>query len=182
MADEIHVKGMRELGQFLQTLPDKLTRNIMRSALRAGGAVILARAKQNVPVAAPSSKNARLYGGYAGALRDSGRVSTRYSRGVVTASVKFGGKGKGGADVYYAHMVEQGTDPHVIRAANRGKLAFAGGYYSSVNHPGAAPRPYLVPAMDSEASRALVAVGEAIKKRLTKQGLNVADIDIEVES
>jgi hypothetical protein len=37
------------------------------------------------------------------------------------------------------------------------------------------------PALDGKAGEALVAVGEAIKKRLTKQGLDASGVDLEAQ-
>ena len=90
MAD-VFIKGGKELDDFLKKLPAKLEKNIIRSALRAGAKEILVEAKARVPVGPTASENARLYGGYAGALRDSIRVTTRHKGIAVSASVKAGG-------------------------------------------------------------------------------------------
>ena len=180
MADTTHVKGLSELQKLMDTLPAKVEANIMRGALRRGVNVIMARAKQLVPVSPANSENARLYGGYAGALRDSIKVSTRLKNGKVTGSVKAGGKTKSGADVFYAHMVEFGTAAHGITSRLRRLLTFGGSFFRSVNHPGARPRPFMRPAMDAEAQAAVIAAGEYMKTRLaTKQGLDTTHIMIE---
>ena len=165
--DTIHVSGMTELGKFMQTLSIKLERNVIRGGLRQGANVVKEQALSNVPVSPPSDRNAERYGGYAGALRDSIRVSTRSRRGKVTASVKAGGmKTKGGADVYYANWVEYGTRPHMNGA--RG------------HHPGARPKPFMRPALDTEAQRAVIAVGNYMRNRLaTSHGLDTPEITIE---
>jgi HK97 gp10 family phage protein len=157
------VKGLKELQAMLDTLPAKMEANIMRSALRAGANVVKNEAQANVPVDT-------------GTLRKGLKVSTRLKRGRVTASVRATGK-----HGWLAHFLEFGTAAHVIKAKPGKMLVFAGGAYRAVNHPGIRPRPFLRPALDSKSSAALVAVGNQIKKRLTKQGLNAADIDIEVE-
>ena len=155
---------------------------MLRGALRAGAKPILEAARASAPVATPSAENQRLYGGRAGALRDSLRISVKVKGGKVTASVKAGGIVKGGADVYYARFVEYGTRAHKIDAANGGFLGFANRFYKSVQHPGAKPRPFLRPAMDARATDAVVAAAEYIKNRLaTKHGIDTADITIEVE-
>lgn len=170
MNDTMHVKGMTELGKFMQTLSLKLERNVIRGGLRQGANVVKEQAQINVPVSPPSDRNRERYGGYAGALRDSIRVSTRSRSGKVTASVKAGGmKTKGGADVYYANWVEYGTRPHMNGA--RG------------HHPGARPRPFMRPALDTEAQRAVIAVGNYMRNRLsTTYGLESPEITIEGES
>lgn len=168
MAD-IHVKGLSDLQKFLDTLAPRVEQNIMRGALRAGAKPILEAAKSSAPVGEPSEPNRKRYKLYAGALRDSIRISGRIDKrnGKVTASVKAGGKTKSGADVFYAHMVEFGTKPHVI---------------GDGTHPGVQAKPFMRPALDSQSGAAVVAVGEYIKKRLaTKNGLDTADIEIGIE-
>lgn len=179
---EIHVTGLADLQKFLDQLPAKMERNVMRGALRSGAKVIEAQVKANVPVGAPGGRNKKIYGGYRGALRDSVRVTTRRKGGKVTASVKAGGKSKKtGADVYYAHMVEFGTAAHTITAKNRKGLSFGGLFFQSVQHPGARARPFMRPALDGQAQNAVVATAEYIKKRLaTKQGLDTSGIEISI--
>lgn len=167
---DIRVNGFADLQKFLDQLPAKIETNVIRGALRAGAKSILEAAKQNVPVGEPNRENVRLYGGYAGALRDSIRISGRINKkkGNVTVSVKAGGKSnKTGADVFYAHMVEFGTKPHII---------------GDGVHPGVMPKPFMRPALDTEANTAVLAVGEYIKRRLSvKNGLDTSDIEIGIE-
>jgi len=176
----ISVNGLSELQAFLNQLPAKMEQNVMRGALRAGAAPILAAAKQLCPVGPPSAEGVRLYGHYQGALRDSIRMSVKAKKGRVTASVKAGGKTKRGADVWYAHLIEfTGAAPHVITAKKGGALGFAGGLYKKVNHPGMRAQPFLRPALDQQSQAAVQAAGEYIKKRLAeKHGLDTADIQI----
>lgn len=174
MSSDVKVKGLTELQRALNTLPARLEANVMRGALRAGARVLQAEARAHVPVGAPSERNARLYGGRAGLLRDSIRVSVSLKRGTVMARVVAGGKVKGGGDAYYATMVEKGTKPHLIKAAKGKALAIGGGAYRSVMHPGAAPHPFMVPAFDASNHRAVVAAAEYVRKRLaSKHGIDV---------
>lgn len=172
------VKGLAELQAAMDSLPAKIEANIMRGALRAGAKLIQAEAKRLAPVAPPNEENRRLYGGYEGLLRDSIRISVSLRRGTVTARVRAGGKVRGTGDPYYARWVEYGTKPHRITATTPGgKLLLAGGHpVSSVMHPGTQPRPYLRPAMDTQAQAAVQAVAAYIRQRLaTKHGLDVPD-------
>ena len=89
-----------------------------------------------------------------GYLKKSLRIGTKSRRGTVTAEVK--------TKVYYAKWVEYGTAAH-------GK------------HPGATPKPFMRPALDTKSNAALLAVGEAIKKRLAKKhGLDASGVDLEI--
>ena len=156
-----NIRGGRELAQFLSTLSAKVEKNIMRSALRAGGAVIRAEAKANVPVAE-------------GALKKSVRISSKAKGGSITVSVKVGGKG-----APHAHLVEFGTKPHKIEPKDAAALSIAGTPYRSVEHPGAAPNPFMRPALDAKSAEAIEAVSAQIRKRLTKEGINVPAPEVE---
>lgn len=172
---DVRVTGLSELQQFLDQLPSKMEANIIRGALRAGAKPILNAARQNVPVGPPSEKGARVYKLYEGALRDSIRVSGRIDKrnGRIVARIVAGGKTKKtGANVFYAHFIEYGTRPHSLAKNGKG----------DINHPGITPKPFMRPALDTNASAAVVAAGEYIKKRLaTKNGLDTSDITIEDE-
>jgi len=173
--NNLNIKGGQELDKLLQTLPAKLERNILRSALAAGARVIAKEAKANAPVGRPSNVAASEYGGYPGALRDSVRVTTgRTKTGGVYASVKAGGKTKKGADVFYAHIVEYGARRHVIKPRAKKALTIGGRFVGGeVDHPGVAPRPFMRPAVDARLPQALLAVTAQIRKRLAKEGIDV---------
>ncbi|MFA6204482.1 MAG: HK97-gp10 family putative phage morphogenesis protein [Gallionella sp.] len=182
MSDAVHVKGLSELQKFLDTFTPKLQKNIMRGALRSGARPIMKQAKINAPVGEPSSTNKTSYGGYAGALRDTIRVASRRDNGMqVMASVVAGGRvKKTGAKVFYAHLVEYtGAAPHTITAKGLKSISFGGAFFQSVQHPGMKAQPFMRPALDAQAQIAVVAVGNYIKNRLTKQGLDTSGINIE---
>ena len=171
---ELHIQGGADLDKLLQTLPVKLERNVMRAALAAGARVIRDEAKRLAPVGRPSNTNDKEYGGYPGALRDSVRVSTGVSKkGEVFATVKAGGRTKKGADVFYAHIVEFGARRHIIRPRVKkmqiGDKCIAG----QVEHPGVRPQPFMRPAADNKTPEALAVMTAYIRKRLTKEGIDV---------
>lgn len=152
--DEV-VHGGRELQELLDTLPGKMQKNINRAGLRAGAAVFLAEVKQRIPV-------------LRGALRDSARITTRAKGSEVSASVKVGNR-----QAWYAHLVEFGTRPHVIKPKNAGgTMQFGGITARSVDHPGTRARPFMRPTADDKTPEAIAAVTKKIRERLTKQGLN----------
>jgi HK97 gp10 family phage protein len=154
MADE-NIIGGAELARMLSTLPAKIEKNIMRSALRAGGAVIRTEAKTTAPV-------------LSGALKKSIRISARAKGGEIRVSVKMGGK-----TAPHAHLVEFGTRAHKIAPSAAGALAIAGTVVGGVDHPGAKPHPFFRAAFDAKATDAIAAVAAQIRKRLTKEGINV---------
>lgn len=165
--------GAAELDSLLQTLPAKVEKNILRAALRSGAAVFLGEVRTHIPAVS-------------GDLRKSARITTRVSRGSVSASVKVGNK-----KAFYASMVEFGTRPHVISVtdADRGISRRTGKKVSlgtinrslrlggtlvgpSVNHPGSRPHPFMRPAADAGLAAATQAVTAKIRERLTREGLN----------
>lgn len=164
MSDLVHVKGLSELQKFLDQLPAKVEKNVLRGALRAGANVVRADAVGRI-----HSRS--------GVLAKSLKVGTKSRGSKVTAAVR--------TKVFYAKWVEYGTKPHVIKASDGGALAIGGGYYKAVNHPGiVTPYPFMRPALDTKASAAVMAAGEYIKARLaTKHGLDTSEVIIEeVES
>jgi HK97 gp10 family phage protein len=160
MSKLVNIKGGEELQQFLNQLPVKVEKNIMRSALRAGAKVIEKEALSNLFDAGAIDS---------GDLARSLRVSTAARRGKVTASVKAGDQ-----RAWYWRFVEFGTAAHTIKGKNGKRLFFNGTIVSSVNHPGARAKPFMRPALDSKSSEAIRAVGRKIGERLTKHGINNA--------
>jgi HK97 gp10 family phage protein len=157
----VQVNGLSELAQFLDELPTKLQKNVMRGALRAGMKPVQADAKAGAAHAS-------------GQMRDGLKISTTSRGNLVTASLK-----ATGPHGYLARFVEFGTSAHTISAKDGGALAFGGGVYQHLNHPGQKPRPFMRPALDGQASNAVVAAAEYMKDRLaTQHGLDTAGIEI----
>lgn len=156
---ETKVNGLAELDKALATLADKLQRNVVRGALRAGAKQIEVEAKAQL---------ARNQSVHTGALRDSVRVSVRLVRGVPKATISAGSK-----KAWYAKLVEFGTTKHIIQAKQSKGLFFGGINRAQVNHPGATKRPYMRPALDAASAKAIEAYAAYIRKRLAKQGLDV---------
>ncbi len=184
MSDDTTIKGLSELQRFLDELPAKIERNIMRGAMRAGAKdVLLPAVRQNIR-------------SVSGELADSLTAGATARGGTVTGYVR--------TRHYRRLWVEYGTRPHYIqvkgagrrnyselgvsvrtlnRMVERGSLVIGGQFVgSSVAHPGAQKKPFLRPALDTRGADAVVAVGEYVKKRLAdKHGLDTADISIEAE-
>ena len=162
MNDLTHVKGMRQIGEFLQTLPVKLEKNVLRGALRAGANVVKPVAQANAP------KDT-------GEMARGMKVSTNSKRGVVMAKVKLTGK-----HAFLGPWLEYGTAAHRIVAKDGGWLFFGGAFAKAIDHPGITPRPFMLPALVSHAGPAVVAAANYMKARLSsKHGLDTADIEIE---
>ncbi len=152
------ISGGAELDRLLQTLPANLEKNIVRGALRAGAKIVLDEVKQRIPAKT-------------GQLRASARITTRFRKGTVSASVKVGN-----VVAWYAHLVEFGTKQHIIKPKTRGgAMQFGGITTREVLHPGTSARPFMRPAADASLTQALAAVQTHVRKRLTAQGLNTPD-------
>lgn len=155
MPEVVEVRGLAELERALQTLPEKLERNVMRGALRAGGKVFLLEARRRVPVRT-------------GELRKSLRISVRKVRGMLTAFIKAGNK-----KAWYPHLVEFGTAAHLIKPRNRKSLLLGIFLREIVEHPGAQMHPFMRPAFDNGVQGAIAAFAAYVHKRLTKQGIEI---------
>jgi HK97 gp10 family phage protein len=159
---EVQIKGLDELLKFMDQLPPKIEANVARGALRAGMNVVKPVAQRNIH-------------SVSGELAKGLMVGTRRRGSKVTSNLKATGKHRS-----VAHLVEFGTRPHNIAAKFRGWLSFMNIFRKEVHHPGARPKPFLRPALDSQAQSAVRAVAEYTKHRLaTKHGLDTAHIKVE---
>jgi HK97 gp10 family phage protein len=162
MAIDTHVKGLAELNKFLQELPVKVERNILRGALRAGMNQVKPVAERN---AAKST----------GLLAAGLKVGTRARGRIVMATVK-----ATGPHAYLAKWIEFGTKAHNIAAKKGGFLSFMNVFVKSVAHPGTKPHPFMRPALDQQANAAVFAAADYMRNRLaTKHGIDTAGIVLE---
>jgi hypothetical protein len=177
------IRGIEGVYKFLDELPAKMQKNVVRGSLRAAAKPVLAMAKNAAPVGPPSVEGKRLYKLYAGALRDSGRLVARIRGGVVRVSVVFGGRSKKtGAIVFYAHIIEfTGAVWHMITAKNRKALSFGGLFFQSVSHPGMRPKPFLRRSADAQFVTAVTECAKYVKGKMTKQGLETSEIFVDLE-
>lgn len=161
---EVKVEGLADLQKMLDELPAKIEANVVRGGLRAGAKVVMEEAQRLCPVATPNMENIRLYGGHAGALRNSIRISGKRVKGKVIFRVV-----AGNATAYYARMVEFGTARHWIKPANRKSLFLAGLFKEAIDHPGAQKKPFMRPAIDNKANEAIDAMADYIRERIPKE-------------
>lgn len=160
--DTTHVKGLSALNDFLQQVPVKVERNVLRGALRAGMKTVQPVAQRKIH-------------SVSGELAKGLKIGTRARGGTVTATLKATGPHR-----FIAHLLEYGVRAHVIAAKGKGWLSFFGGFAKSVQHPGFQPKAFMRPALDEQSTAAVVASAEYMKKRLaTKEGLDTSHIMIE---
>ncbi len=167
--DTVHVTGLSQLQAFLDQLPVKIQKNVMRGALRAGMNVVKPVAQSDIH-------------SISGALAKSLYVSTRTKGSTVTATLSAGrGFGKKGTPARNLPLwVEFGTAAHNVAAKAGKSLAFLNVFRKDIHHPGARPKPFMRPALDQQAQPAVIAAAEYIKARLaTKEGLDTSAVLIE---
>jgi HK97 gp10 family phage protein len=171
---EFDIKGLAQLDQALKDVSQKVERNILRGGLLAAAKVVEAEAKRIVKAEAYQS----------GSLYDSIRASTytvyRRLGGIPAATVKAGGRSKGKETskkraAFYAHMVEFGTKPHVIKARTRAGLSINGRRFQSVNHPGVQGIRFMTRAIDTQTQAAIAAFSEKVRDRIEKAGIDIPE-------
>jgi len=171
---DVKVKGLSELLKYLDQVPVNIERNIVRAGLLAGAKQIAAEAKAIVRREAYQS----------GELEDSIRSVTfgKYRRGALrglpVAVVAAGGKVRnvpGKKTAFYAHMLEGGTRPHVIKARAGGTLSVFGRRMKRVNHPGIQGLRFMARAGDTQQRAATDAFAARMAHRLEKYGIEVPD-------
>jgi HK97 gp10 family phage protein len=191
--------GLKEMQDMLTALPRELQESVAFSALRAGANLVAEEVRARAPIGTPPKRHQKRYGARRGALRDSVRVTRgTISGGVARVSVLVGSHRKGDSNVFWAKWVEFGTAAHWITVqadarpsrvtrrgpraysvrtlntmAKRGSLKIGENFVGqSVKHPGARPKPFLRPAMDSRAQDAHRAIADQLRKKLARIGRN----------
>lgn len=161
---DVTVYGLKELDTALKQFSAKVEAKILRGGLRAGAKVIQKLAQEKCPVDS-------------GNLRKTIRVSTSGRRGEMKAKISAGGKN----GVIYAGMVEFGTATfytgkgkskrraYQIKPLTKKALAIDGGAFASAEHPGIKPQPFMRPALDEGAEKAVQKMAEYIRQRIEKE-------------
>jgi HK97 gp10 family phage protein len=161
MKTDVQVRGLRELEQAMNTLPDKLERNVLMAGLAAGARVIRNAARVNVP-----KRSGRL-AKYIRTSRASSKLAVMVKAGVRKNNTYDQG--------WYAAIVHQGAKAHTILPKRKGGMLFFNGrFLRAIHHPGFTGVPYLENAAKANADAAVRAMGSRIAERLRdKHGLDV---------
>lgn len=69
----------------------------------------------------------------------------------------------------YAHLVEFGTKPHIIKAKNGKYLVFNGTFRRQVQHPGAKAQPFFKPAVRAKTSEARQYILENVARLIEQE-------------
>lgn len=140
----VDIKGLKELDQFLKSLPEQIQRKALAQANLAGAAVIREEAKLRAPV----RSDAR-------AMRV-GKNSTKATLpGFLRASIR-------------AWRLKKGSTSTVSHAVGVSGKAYYGKFIEFGTKYIAA-RPFLRPALDAAYLRAIEAVGKVLKVKIEKE-------------
>jgi HK97 gp10 family phage protein len=136
------VRGLREMGEQLAKLPDKIARRALAAAVREGASVIRARARETAPIGTKTYKNWQGRTHRPGLLRKSGvnmkKLKSRNWQTTVVFGVGFSKRG------YYGRWIERGK--------------------SKKHHY--TPHPFVVPAFKENVIQAVQAVREKLGQRI----------------
>lgn len=153
----VTVRGRRQISRRLTALGSRRKATAAgRKAVRAGGAV----AVKAIRARAPRDK-----GNLARSIAQV--VKTQGRRGEITSTIGPRDRvmGDGSNPGKYGHLVEFGTQPHVIT----GRLTFDGRTYQRVQHPGARARPFMRPGFSETKDRQIRAVGDKLWADLSRR-------------
>ena len=156
------VQGLQALTAQMRRMPRE-TKSAIKQALAQSADELVAMQKRLAPVDSGKLRDSitQTWGGidapkYA-AFRRKGKGTKSRLAGDPDLSVTITA---GNNAVRYAHLVEFGTAPHVIRAKNAKALGKDGQFGDKVNHPGAQKSPFFFPAYRS--------LRKKIKSRITR--------------
>ena len=160
------IVGGKELEAALLELPKSLQKPTLESALKKAAKPVLADAKSGAP----------------GDLKKALAISTTLSKNQRKLQLK-----TGAAEVFVgatwpkgaaAHLVEFGTAPHPIPKKGNPIMRFIIGgeeiFTTVIDHPGAAPHPFLRPAWDANRDRVLDSIEKEIWEALRKKAQTLA--------
>jgi len=161
----VDLKGFAELAQELKNLPEKIGKNVLRSAVGAGAAVIRVEAKKNAQAIKDTGTLARSI--YQKQIRElSGPEKQTFYVGARQgkAHQKVGKKGLS-RDAFYARFVELGHFSRPSTGVRIGRSALIDHLKAGTVHWVPA-RPFLRPAFEVGKTRAVDAMGAKIAERL----------------
>lgn len=156
---QMKVEGGKELAKLLRALPDKVADKLMANATSAGGRKLAKAIAQKTPVDT-------------GRLRDSIKAK-RDRKAKYTFTMKVGPVGKGR---FYAHLVEFGSAPHVIKVSKKKRVLSNGRdvFGKIVQHPGISAKPFMRPALDESAEAVIKHVGKNLGRGTEREAKKLA--------
>lgn len=142
-----------QLFKKFNDFPDKARDNALRAGVRSAAVVVQKEARILAP---KKTKN----------LMKSIKVKARRTqdKNVVRFSVTAGSN-----KAFYAHMIEFGISPHLIKIKNKKLLSkLTKTFGTKVEHPGVKPKPFMRPAVDNTENKIVDTIAKTLQKRLDK--------------
>lgn len=171
----VRLDGFAELAAALRELPANIGRNVLRSAVAAGAAVIRVEAKKNAEQMRDTGTLARSI--YQKQIREQSTLEKQVFYVGARQGKQFQKVGKKGAnkDAYYARFVELGHFSRPTAKSGGGIIKRGGGRDSEIArrlHAGSIhwipAHPFLRPAFDVKHQQAVTAMGAKIAERMAK--------------
>lgn len=153
-----HIQGIEKLSMKLKTLPNELRVEAEVNMTRRAAMHFARKARKRVPV--------RM-----GTLKKSlgvKRISKKGASKIVYVVHHRTGRGAK-HDGWYAHLVEFGTTPHIIKATRAKALGRRGQFGIQVEHPGMRAQPYLGKTFDECVDEVIKDSGKQLDKFLEKK-------------
>ena len=166
---EFKLNGGRELHDILQRLPVDVETKALRSAMGKAARALRNEVRAMAPLESGDMKKAI-------------KSTRKTKKGQVIARVKMLGKHS-----FLGVFMEYGVSPHLITAKDGGVLRIGRNTVGkSVMHPGHVARPFMRPALDTNAAKVITLVAEFIRDHVDtyfeKLGqMNVPDEPVDVE-
>lgn len=148
------LQGLGRLRRKLRRLPEAATA-ALKAAIAEEAEFVQFEQLRRVPVGTGNLASA---------------IEIRLGRDGLSATVGVGARTKRAARLgWYAHLVEFGTAPHRVVAKRGGPGVLADGetvFGVSANHPGTAPRPFVLPALKENQRAVLRRIDDAVDAAL----------------
>jgi hypothetical protein len=168
----VRLDGFDTLRARLDYFPDRMRNNFLRGGARAAASLLAKRLKtrlssDGLQTAAGSVRSSvRLQGGPAGnTVRGVVQYGGRYQK---RASLDRGPV-KTARDAWYAHILEWGARPHVIKPRpGRRALMIRGAFVSKVRHPGIRARLYATQTAERDMPAANAAFERYVEARVAR--------------
>lgn len=189
IADGPNLSGFSQLSEKLQRLADQVSKKAQRRALAAGAVVVREDARRRVSVrygalkksivsGTRRSQKSKEYYGYVTIAAKAFRVNAKGKAKAVSSKVQTLRKKKYvRGEVYprnYAHLVEFGTSPHSIKSGttNKGVAGYLNRWGAELDgrlHPGAKPKPFMRPAVDTNGEAISAAIEKVLREAIEKE-------------
>ena len=165
MADGITVRteGMTAALAMAQDLPGAFGYDIQKAGLQKVGRAIVKEARARI-----NDRSGTLSGALMTKVERRPDWDGKTLRG--RAGVRLSRRGGPGTYAPHGHLVEFGTAPHILVPEGESMYIHGSGVWVSgpIRHPGAAPRPFLRPAIEAVTPRAADIMANDFKKRVPK--------------